>query len=114
MFNIGFTEVLLLLAIALIIVGPKKLPGIAHSLGKALREFKGATRDFKDAFEAEADSSKNPTPQLKKLHAETRWPEEETDDCLVKEEPSLPQEGETPENQETSAPNGKKEAGHAG
>jgi len=40
MFGIGMPELLLILAIALIIIGPKKLPDLAKSLGRTMRESK--------------------------------------------------------------------------
>ena len=51
MFGIGMPEMLLILAIALIVIGPKKLPDLAKSLGRALREFKRATSELKESFE---------------------------------------------------------------
>ena len=45
MFGIGMPEMLLIIAIALIVIGPKKLPDLAKSLGRAMREFKKATND---------------------------------------------------------------------
>ncbi len=53
MFNIGFPELLIILAIALIVFGPNKLPELAKGLGKAMREFKKATEEVKESFEAE-------------------------------------------------------------
>lgn len=50
MFGIGMPEMFLILAIALIVIGPKKLPDLAKSLGRALGEFKRATSDFKDSM----------------------------------------------------------------
>jgi TatA/E family protein of Tat protein translocase len=55
MFGIGMPELLLILAIALIVIGPKKLPDLAKSLGRAMREFKRATSDFKDSLELDGD-----------------------------------------------------------
>ena len=51
MFGIGMPEMILILAVALIVIGPKKLPDLAKSLGKAMGEFKKATRELKDSFE---------------------------------------------------------------
>ncbi len=53
MFGIGMQELLLILVIALIILGPKKLPDVAKSLGKALNEFKRATSDLKESLEVD-------------------------------------------------------------
>lgn len=39
-FNLGPGELLLILAIALVVLGPKKLPEVGKSLGKGMREFK--------------------------------------------------------------------------
>ncbi len=51
MFGIGMPEMILILAVALIVIGPKKLPDLAKSLGKAMGEFKKATRDLKDSIQ---------------------------------------------------------------
>ncbi len=53
MFNIGFPELLIILAIALIVFGPNKLPELAKAFGRAMREFKKATEEVKESFEAE-------------------------------------------------------------
>jgi len=55
MFGIGMPEMLLILAIALIVIGPKKLPDLAKSLGRAMREFKKATNEFKETMHIDSD-----------------------------------------------------------
>lgn len=49
--NIGGWEVVLILALALLLFGAKRLPEIARSLGKSLKEFKKATKDVKNEFD---------------------------------------------------------------
>jgi TatA/E family protein of Tat protein translocase len=68
MFGIGMPEMLLLLALALIIIGPKKLPDLARSLGRAMREFKKATSELKETLDLDEDLSevKNAFGDLKK------------------------------------------------
>jgi TatA/E family protein of Tat protein translocase len=46
---------ILILALALIIIGPKKLPDLAKSLGRAMREFKKATSEFKETMDLDSD-----------------------------------------------------------
>ncbi len=50
MFGIEMPELLVILAVALIVLGPKKLPELARSIGKGLAEFKKSTEDLKDNF----------------------------------------------------------------
>jgi sec-independent protein translocase protein TatB len=61
MFGIGTPELLVILAVALIVIGPKKLPDLAKSLGRALGEFKRATNDLKQSIVQESglDEVKN-------------------------------------------------------
>ncbi len=47
MFGIGFTEIVVILVIALIVLGPEKLPELAKALGRAMREFRTATDDIR-------------------------------------------------------------------
>jgi len=54
MFGIGMTELLLIAGLALIVMGPKKLPELARALGKGFAEFKRATNELKNTIEVEA------------------------------------------------------------
>ena len=57
MFGIGMPELILLLAIALIVIGPKKLPDLAKTLGRTMREFKKATNELKETIQIDEDFS---------------------------------------------------------
>ncbi len=53
--SIGGGEVMLILVIALLLFGPRKIPEIGRTLGKTMAEFRKATRDFKLNLEREVD-----------------------------------------------------------
>jgi Tat protein translocase TatB subunit len=53
MFGIGMPELLLIMALAIIFIGPKKLPDLARALGRGLAEFKRATDEMKSSFHEE-------------------------------------------------------------
>jgi Tat protein translocase TatB subunit len=54
MFNIGFPELILILVVALLVVGPSKLPELARSLGKAFGQFRRMADDVRDTIEQES------------------------------------------------------------
>ncbi|MBW1712885.1 MAG: twin-arginine translocase TatA/TatE family subunit [Deltaproteobacteria bacterium] len=53
MFGISTTEFMLILAVALVVFGPQKLPEIAKAIGRAVGEFRKATSEIKETFEAD-------------------------------------------------------------
>ncbi len=55
MFGMGMPEILLILAVALVVIGPKKLPDLARSLGRAMNEFKRAASELKDTMDIDDD-----------------------------------------------------------
>jgi TatA/E family protein of Tat protein translocase len=60
-FNIGAPELIVILIIALVVLGPGKLPDVASSLGKSIREFRRAASDVSDA--ARIDAPAQPATQ---------------------------------------------------
>lgn len=54
MFGIGSTELLVILLVALIVLGPKSLAGVSRSLGRAMGEFRKVSTDFQRTLNAEA------------------------------------------------------------
>ena len=62
--NIGFAEVMIVLAIALIVIGPKKLPEVGRSLGRGIREFKESIGGARDDDDDDVDVS----PPLRRVN----------------------------------------------
>jgi sec-independent protein translocase protein TatB len=60
MFGLGMGEIVIILVLALILLGPQKLPDAAKQLGKGLREFRKATDDLKSQFEGELYADDRP------------------------------------------------------
>ncbi len=60
--SLGATELIFILAIALIFFGPRKLPQLARSMGKGLAEFRKASDDFKRTWEREVALETGPVP----------------------------------------------------
>jgi sec-independent protein translocase protein TatB len=66
MFGLGFGEIVVILVLALVLLGPQKLPEVAKQLGKGFRDFKKASDDLKNQFERElyAEESKAARPRI--------------------------------------------------
>ncbi|OGQ11046.1 MAG: twin arginine-targeting protein translocase TatB [Deltaproteobacteria bacterium RBG_19FT_COMBO_46_12] len=107
MFNIGIPELLIIVAIALIVFGPNKLPELAKAFGRAMREFKKATEEVKESFEAETkdlEEIKHTLTDenlLADLAEEVSSPEPPTEETSTQQERSVP--SETPPVEEASA-----------
>lgn len=75
MFGIGSTELLVILVVALIVLGPKSLASISRSLGKAMGEFRRVSTDFQRTLNAEVEQEEQ---EKRKKEAEKAATEAET------------------------------------
>src|SRR6516165_3226589 len=65
MFDIGFSEILLIFGLTLVVLGPDKLPQVARTIGRWAGRARAMARQFRDQLEAETDNLKvdlNPHP----------------------------------------------------
>ncbi len=62
MFGIGMPEIMVILVVALLVLGPRKLPEIARSLGRGMAEFRRASNEFTRTLSASLDE---PPPEAK-------------------------------------------------
>lgn len=60
--NLGFGEIIVILLVALLVFGPRKLPEVGRTVGKSLREFRRATSNLKAEFEEDLDLEPTRTP----------------------------------------------------
>jgi Tat protein translocase TatB subunit len=62
-FGIGMTELLVVLVVALLVLGPKRLPEIARSLGRGMAEFRRASNDLRASLSASLEDDRPSAPQ---------------------------------------------------
>jgi len=111
MFGIGLTEILLILVVALLVVGPKKLPELARTLGKGLAEFRRTADEFKESIYSDDEpaataSAANPKPiRVEKI----QYPEDPPTDPTESVEGARP-ETEATVSEKNSSDNGEDKA----
>lgn len=116
MFGIGMPELLLILAIALIVIGPNKLPDIARALGRGFAEFRKATDDLKRSFNEEVNTAEARDRLLQE--GKIRSPGHSPEDAVVIDDstdvtataPTLEAASDAPADQKLSASETKTEA----
>lgn len=123
MFGIGLPELIIIMVIALVVIGPSKLPDLARALGKGLAEFRKASQEIKDSFNLDEEIN-----TIKKDTIDTisdfkdSLEEEDTDDSQdqdiesTAEEVASPDDDreEKPVSEETTSADGEQDAGSAG
>ena len=63
-FNLGVTELIVIMVILLLVFGAKRLPEIGSSMGKGIREFKKSIREVKDSIDETPEDGTTPSRQL--------------------------------------------------
>lgn len=99
-FGIGLPEMALIMVIALLIFGPKKLPEIGRSLGKAMRSFQEASKEFESEFKRETEQLEKAVnepleatlepEEAPKLNQADGQPEVDAEEQLVADAPKEP------------------------
>lgn len=102
-FGIGLPEMGLIMIVALLVFGPKKLPEIGRSLGKAMKGFQDATKEFETEFKKEAERIEKTVAEPMKATLEK--PRAIAPDKAAEAEPvqAEPTEAEIVESAETEA-----------
>ena len=85
MFDFGFSEILVILVLALIVLGPEKLPGVVRRVGRWVGRARAMARQFQDQLEEELDfedrrrtapaATEDAEPATQTQHPETAYPD---------------------------------------
>jgi len=67
--DIGFQELIIIMVIALLVFGPHKLPELGRALGRAVREFRRASDEFRSTIETNLMEEPEPTPSMPSAEA---------------------------------------------
>jgi TatA/E family protein of Tat protein translocase len=71
MFGLGFWEIAIILVVAFLVLGPKKLPDLARSLGRGLRDLRRASEDIRSSIQEPLDEIRKPLEEIRSDLADT-------------------------------------------
>ncbi len=101
---IGVPEMIFIFVLALLVFGPRKLPELGRSLGKALTEFRRASADLRNVVEEEMREMERQTAEVKRQAEQAIMP---PDDMYEPAPPAVAPEGATPTEAPTSSAEGR-------
>ncbi|WP_243028396.1 twin-arginine translocase TatA/TatE family subunit [Thermus albus] len=90
--NLGMQEILVILVVALLIFGPKKLPELGRSLGQSIREFKRGAQEIREELEKSVDVRDDKGPEGARLAREELKPKPVSEASSKAPEVTQPQE----------------------
>ena len=71
MFGLGFWELAVILVVAFLVLGPKKLPDLARTLGKSLRDLRRASEDLRSSIQEPLEEIRKPLEEIRDDLAQT-------------------------------------------
>ena len=97
MFGIGITEIIVILVVALLVVGPKKLPELAKTLGRTMAEFRKTADDIKESIYQDESTLETDSKRAEEVHKTDKiiYPVDPVDDETPEELSSEPENGKT-------------------
>ena len=110
MFGLGMTELIIIMAIALIVLGPSKLPDLAKALGRAMAEFKKATQEIKNSLDIDEGIQEiknditNTVDSIDNTYMDTETYPYEYDDDYRMDIPDVEEKGKNIEDVEKGVP----------
>lgn len=66
MFNLGFFEIMVIVVLALVLIGPEQMPEMARNIGKLFRDIKRTTNEMTDSLQREVSKINSEQESLKK------------------------------------------------